>query len=99
MISKWIRESQLGDLLRQVGFLDSNVPEKYGLNTVQDEILLSLKQRYLNMFKDGVWHYTRTRVDAANNIAERRLYLVGGIAPGSPRSNRSYAREGGFGTR
>jgi TIR domain len=80
VISKWVRESELGGFLKQAVFLDSNKPEKYGLSSVQDDVLLSLKQVYLKMFKEGVWHYTLTHIDAESNVAEKRVYLAGGIA-------------------
>ena len=80
VISKWVRESQLGGFLKQAGFLNSNRPEKYGLNTVQSDVLLSLKQIYLKLFKEGLWHYTLTHVDAESNVTEKRLYMAGGIA-------------------
>jgi len=79
VISKWITESQLGPMLKQAGFLGSNNPDRYHLNVVGDEILNSMKQMYLQMFGDGVWHSTRTQVNMDTGIIEKRLYVAGAI--------------------
>jgi hypothetical protein len=79
VISKWVMESQLSGYLKQAGFLGSNTPEKFGLNTVDDNVVHTLKQVYLNMLEDGVWQYTRSRIDMGTKSIERRLYFVGGV--------------------
>jgi hypothetical protein len=79
VIAKWVMESQLGTQLEKAGFIGSNTPEKYGLNTVGDAPLQFMKQIYLQMFKDGIWHYIRTRIDLESNVSEKRLYVAGGI--------------------
>ena len=79
VIAKWIKESELGAALKQAGFVDSNNPEKYNLNTVSEDILHSMKHSYLQMFGDGIWQYTRTHINVESNVAEKRLYVAGGI--------------------
>lgn len=79
VIAKWIMGSQLGEALKKAGFLDSNNPEKYGLNTVSDDVLHSMKRLYLEMVDDGIWTYTRTHIDIERNVAQKRLYVAGGI--------------------
>lgn len=79
VIAKWIMESQLGDALKKAGFLDSNTPEKYNLNTVSNDVLHSMKRLYLEMVDDGIWKYTRTHIDIERNEVQKRLYVAGGI--------------------
>jgi hypothetical protein len=79
VISKWIKESQLGAALKQAGFAESNDPGKYRLNVVDVAVLQSLKQLYLQMFGDGIWQWTRTHIRMDSGMAEKRLYVAGGI--------------------
>ena len=79
IMSRWIRDSQLGTLLAQANFLDSNAPERFGLVTVADETLQSLKESYLRMFRDGTWSDTRARFDPVTNLAQKRIISVGGL--------------------
>jgi hypothetical protein len=79
VVAKWIMQSQLGDALKQAGFIDSNEPQRYGLNTVDDAVLLSMKRLYLQMFGSGVWQYSITQFDTGSGLVEKRLYVAGGI--------------------
>jgi len=79
IIAKWIISTSLGESLKRAGFMGSNNPEKYGLCTVDDEVLLSMKQIYLQIFGEGVWQHTTTRFDMERNTVQRRLHVAGGI--------------------
>ncbi len=79
IMAKWIMGSKLGDALKQAGFLGSDSPEQYGLNTVSDDVLFSLKRLYLQLFGDGIWQYSRTQLDIETGTTEKRLYVAGGI--------------------
>lgn len=79
IMSRWIGDSQLGELLKQAQFLDANTPEKFGLITVENETLLALKQSYLRMFQDGAWTCASTRFDTAANLTQKRAITVGGL--------------------
>ena len=79
VVAKWIMQSQLGDALKKAGFIDSNTPHKYGLNTVDDAVLLSMKRLYLQLFGAGVWQHATTRIDPESGLVEKRLYVAGGI--------------------
>jgi len=79
VIAKWVMGSPLGEALKQAGFMASNNPEKYDLCTVDEQVILSMKQVYLQLFGDGVWQHTTTRFDMESNSVQRRLYVVGGV--------------------
>ena len=79
VVANWIMQSQLGDMLRKAGFIGSNEPQRYGLNTVDEAVLLSMKRLYLRMFGDGVWQHTATRIEPGSGLVEKRLYVAGGI--------------------
>jgi len=79
VVAKWIMQSQLGDALKQAGFIDSNEPQRYGLNTVDDAVLISMKRLYLQMFGAGIWQQSTTRIDPESGLVEKRLYVAGGI--------------------
>jgi len=79
VIAKWVMESPLGGALKQTGFMASNNPEKYALCTVDEKVILSMKQVYLQLFGEGVWQHTTTRFDMESNSVRRQLYIVGGV--------------------
>lgn len=79
VVAKWIMQSQLGNALKQAGFIDSNAPQRYGFNTVDDAVLLSMRRFYLQMFGAGVWQHTTTQIDPKSGLVEKRLYVAGGI--------------------
>jgi len=79
VIAKWIMKSRMGPHLEKAGFLGSNLPEKYGLNTVDEEVMHSMKRIYLQMFGEGIWRYTRNRINLENRVMEKRLYVAGKI--------------------
>jgi hypothetical protein len=80
VVAKWIRESQLGDRLRQIGFIDANTPERYGLNTVDDAVMVALKRTYLQIFGAGIWHHAMKRINLETGLVEQRLYVAGGLS-------------------
>lgn len=80
VVAKWIMQSQLGEALTRAGFIGSDSPRKYGLTTVEDAVLDSMKQTYLELFGSGVWQHSTLRVHPETGMAERRLYIAGGIA-------------------
>jgi hypothetical protein len=79
VIAKWVMGSQLGGALKQTGFMASNNPEKYGLCTVDEKVILSMKQVYLQLFGEGVWQHTTTRFNMESNSVRRQLHIVGGV--------------------
>jgi hypothetical protein len=79
VVAKWIMQSQLGAALKQSGFIGSNAPDRFGLNTVDDRVLDSMKSTYMQMFGAGVWQYTSVKVDPANGSVDKRLYIAGGV--------------------
>ncbi len=89
IIAKWIMESKLGEALKKAGFLGSNSPERYGLNTVNDDVLFFLKRLYMQLFGNGIWQYSRTRFDIETSTIEKRLYVAGGIDLDQIRPNKA----------
>jgi len=67
VVAKWIMGSRLGEILARSGFIGSNTPEKFGLNTVDDSVLVSMKNLYLQLFRDGVWQHTCMKVNKEND--------------------------------
>ncbi len=79
VVAKWIMQSQLGDALTKAGFVGCNAPERFGLNTVDDSVLVEMKNLYLQMFCAGVWQHASTKVELDSGRVEKRLYVAGGI--------------------
>lgn len=79
VMAKWIMQTEFGEALRRAGFVGSNDPVKYGLNTVADADLESMKESYLAMFADGVWQQTFMQFDSNTRSVNKRLYVAGAI--------------------
>ncbi len=91
IFGKWIINSSLGEELKRAGFLGSNMPEKFNLNTVNSDVIDATKQVYLQMFGDGIWQYTHTRIDLKSKQTEKRFYLAGGIKLSWDKPNKEKA--------
>ena len=79
VVAKWIMDSSLAEPLTRAGFLRSNAPDKYGLNSVDEAVIREMKDLYLRLFSDGIWRWSRPHLGTGTNTAQKRLYVAGGI--------------------